>query len=236
MTVRAVVFDVGETLIDETGVWHGWADWLGVPRLTFAAVLGAVLARGGTLEEVFACFRPDFDLAVEEARRTAAGVPNTFGTADLYPDARPALSALRELGLVVGIAGNQPAAAAQALEEADLPADFIGISELWGVAKPEPAFFVRVAAEASCALGEVLYVGDRVDNDVRPAHALGMPVAFLRRGPWGHLHADDPDAALATYRIRSLTELPVLLGSAGAEDACHGRTGESAAADVLAAP
>jgi hypothetical protein len=36
--INAVVFDVGETLIDETREDGTWADWLGVPRHTFSAV------------------------------------------------------------------------------------------------------------------------------------------------------------------------------------------------------
>ena len=46
MTVGAVVSDVGETLIDETRYWGEWAELLGIPRLTFLAVLGAVIERG----------------------------------------------------------------------------------------------------------------------------------------------------------------------------------------------
>src|SRR5439155_14968561 len=33
--LKAVVFDVGETLVDETRHWGEWADRAGVPRLTF---------------------------------------------------------------------------------------------------------------------------------------------------------------------------------------------------------
>ena len=33
--IRAVVFDVGECLVDETREYGTWADWLGVPRHTF---------------------------------------------------------------------------------------------------------------------------------------------------------------------------------------------------------
>jgi FMN phosphatase YigB (HAD superfamily) len=29
--IRAVFFDIGETLVDESRSWLGWADWLGVP-------------------------------------------------------------------------------------------------------------------------------------------------------------------------------------------------------------
>ena len=51
--LRAVVFDVGETLIDETRLWGEWADWLGVPRRTFMGVLGALVDRGRPPQEVF---------------------------------------------------------------------------------------------------------------------------------------------------------------------------------------
>ncbi|GGP66847.1 hypothetical protein GCM10010231_42110 [Streptomyces sindenensis] len=44
--IRAVVFDVGECLVDETREYGTWADWLGVPRHTFAAQFGATIAQG----------------------------------------------------------------------------------------------------------------------------------------------------------------------------------------------
>jgi hypothetical protein len=41
--INAALFDVGETLVDETREYGTWADWLGVPRHTFSAVFGAVV-------------------------------------------------------------------------------------------------------------------------------------------------------------------------------------------------
>jgi hypothetical protein len=38
--VKAVVFDVGETVVDESREYGAWADWLGVPRHTFSSVFG----------------------------------------------------------------------------------------------------------------------------------------------------------------------------------------------------
>lgn len=49
--LRAVVFDVGETLIDETREYGTWADWLGVRRHTFVSVFGAVIASGKDYRE-----------------------------------------------------------------------------------------------------------------------------------------------------------------------------------------
>ena len=60
--IGAVVFDVGECLIDETREYGTWADWLGVPRHVFSAVFGAVVARGLDYRETFQVFQPRFDL------------------------------------------------------------------------------------------------------------------------------------------------------------------------------
>jgi HAD superfamily hydrolase (TIGR01509 family) len=212
MTVRAVVFDVGETLVDETRAWSAWADWLRIPRLTFLAVCGAVIARGGTdYREPFRIFRPDIDFAAEIREREAAGVPDTFLPEDLYPDAVPCLVALRAAGYRVGVVGNQPANAETALRRLPLPVDLLATSGTWGVQKPEPAFFARLAAELGLDPGEVAYVGDRVDNDVRPAAAAGMVAVFVRRGPWGWIQAGDADPPEATLTITSLGELPAAL-------------------------
>src|SRR5215211_5426750 len=148
--LQAVFFDVGETIVDETREYGTWADWLGVPRHTFSAVFGAVIARGGDYRETFQHFRPGFDLAVERERRAEAGQPEWFGEENLYADTRPCLSALREQGLRVGLAGNQTARAEGILRSLDLPVDMIGTSDGWGVEKPTPAFFERVVVEAGC--------------------------------------------------------------------------------------
>jgi len=77
MTVVSVVFDVGETLLDDSREFGAWADWLGVPRHTFSAVLGAVAAAGRNNAETFQYFRPGFDLAAERQRREQAVVART---------------------------------------------------------------------------------------------------------------------------------------------------------------
>ncbi|MFD0692087.1 HAD family hydrolase [Actinomadura fibrosa] len=209
--VQAVFFDIGETLINEGEIYGRWADWLGVPRHTFLAKLGALLATGRTHRDLFEYFRPGFDLEVEQKRRAEAGVPNGFGPDDLYPDARACLSGLRDQGLYVGIAGNQPVEAAEQMAALGLPADAIGISDVWGVRKPSHEFFERCAQLADVLPEHVLYVGDRIDNDVRPAQEYGMEVAFLRRGPWGHIQEDDEALADCLFVLDDLAALPALV-------------------------
>ncbi len=211
--LRAVVFDVGEVLIDETRQYGEWADWLGIPRHTFSAVFGAVVARGENHQQTFQHFRPGLDLALERRRREEARRPEAFGPEDLYPDARACLAELQARGFVVGVAANQPEPSGGQLRSLGLPVDWIGTSGAWGVEKPSPEFFGRVVAQCGCAAAEIAYVGDRLDNDIRPALSAGMVSVFLRRGPWAHLAPPGAETR-AHISVESLAELPGLLGQA----------------------
>ncbi|MGC9667688.1 HAD family hydrolase [Planosporangium sp. 12N6] len=206
--IRSVVFDVGETLLDDTREFAAWADWIGVPRHTFSAVLGAVTAQGRNNAETFQYFRPGFDLLKERERREEAGLGEQIDAADLYSDVLPALTRLRAGGLWVGIAGNQTARAAALLRALNLPVDAIATSGEWGVVKPDAAFFDRVAKFARGERAEIVYVGDHRDNDLIPAHAAGFRTALIRRGPWGYLWADEPQVRqTADWVVDSLTDL-----------------------------
>ncbi|MGW2055525.1 HAD family hydrolase [Streptomyces sp. NPDC001840] len=207
--IRAVVFDVGECLVDETKEYGAWADWLGVPRHTFAAVFGAVVAQGRDYRDVFQEFEPGFDLHAQRRARADAGQPEAFDESDLYDDVRPALARLRADGLWLGIAGNQTVRAGGILRQLFTDdVDLIGTSNDWGAGKPDPEFFVRVADAVPHEPDEILYVGDRVDNDIRPAAAAGMRTALVRRGPWGTIQWQTTEARdLPTFRIESLAEL-----------------------------
>ncbi len=205
--IRAVVFDIGETLVDETRTWGIWVDWLGVPRATFFTLLGVAIERGEQPQRVFEWCQPACDLdRARELLRTAAH-ELALEASDLYPDARPCLESLAGAGYRLGVAGNQPRRTEERMREWGLPVDFIASSEGWDVAKPDPKFFARVAEAAGHAPEEIAYVGDRLDNDVVPAKAAGMVAVFLRRGPWGFAHATKPEAAQADIRIDALDEL-----------------------------
>ena len=207
MPIRAVWFDVGETLIDESREYGTWAEWLGVPRHTFSAVFGAVIARGGDYRDVFQHFRPGFDLGAERQARLDAGMGEYLNGQDLYPDARPCLQALRDAGYYVGIAGNQTVRAGRFLRELNLPCDMLATSDDWGVTKPDVEFFDKLVAVSGHGRDEIAYVGDRLDNDIAPAAAAGLFTVWLRRGPWGYIlqPAEPPRAARPSRMGLSMT-------------------------------
>jgi FMN phosphatase YigB (HAD superfamily) len=197
VALKAVFFDVGETLVDETRAWTALAHAAGVPPLTLFGVLGGLIERRDGHSRVF---------DVLGLARPPAW-PG-YELDDLYPDALPCLQALRADRYLLGLAGNQPQTCEDFLRRAGVDVDVIASSASWGVEKPSPEFFARVAQEAGFEPAEIAYVGDRVDNDVVPAAKAGMVAVFIRRGPWGCLHAAWPEAARAHIRLDSLAELP----------------------------
>ncbi|WP_405759303.1 HAD family hydrolase [Streptomyces sp. NBC_00073] len=190
--MRTVVLDVGETLTRDDRYWASWADWLGVPRHTLSALVGAVVVDGRDNADALRLLRPGLDVGAEYAAREAAGRGEQLDDTDLYDDVRPALAALRAAGVRVVVAGNQTVRAGALLRALDLPADLVVTSGEWGAAKPSPEFFARVLQVSGAPAEETLYVGDHPANDILPARAAGLRTAHLRRGPWGFWWADDP--------------------------------------------
>ena len=209
--IQAVVFDVGETLIDETRAWGSWADWLGVPRLTLFSILGAVIERGEDHRVAFETVKPGIDLRAEVERQRAVGREYRLGPGDLYPDALPAMRALRAAGYRLGVAANQPITTEDLMAGLPVEIELIASSDGWGVAKPDQRFFERIGHELDLPLEAIAYVGDRVDNDVAPAAAAGMAAIHIRRGPWGYAHAGDAAAAGAIAQVATLAEVAGVL-------------------------
>ena len=211
MPIRAVFFDVGETLVDETRLYRDYAMRMGVSYEYFLEKIEEGMALREPVRNIFARVKPGFDFAAARAQRDAEGKKFVIGPQDIYADAAHTLAALKASGYFIGIVGNQPATAEAMLRDSGLVADFVATSEGWGVAKPEPAFFQKVIEAAGMDPHRIAYVGDRVDNDVLPARAAGLWPILIRRGPWGRAHWGWPEAEHAHLRIESLAELPKLL-------------------------
>ena len=211
MTDRWVCLDVGETLVDETRVWSLWADELGVPRLTFLAALGSVIARGGEHHDVFPIFgADDWRQRLPSVERAYGG----FADADLYPDAHRAVAALRERGYRLAIVANQPEVRGEQLRALGFDVEVMAMSDGMGVWKPDSAFFDHaLELMGNPEPATVAYVGDRVDNDVLPSKAAGMRAVWLRRGPWGVIQRL-PENARPALVVDSLDELVERIGEA----------------------
>jgi HAD superfamily hydrolase (TIGR01549 family) len=204
---RWVCFDVGETLIDETRVWQTWAELLDVTPLTFMAAMGAVIANGAHHRDVFELVRrPDWE-SLYPAFNERYG---SFQESDLYPDAQPTLDALHSAGYRIAILANQPARRTAELRFLGIRAEVMAMSDEMGVHKPSPLFFARALELMQANASDVAYVGDRLDNDVRPAAGAGMRPVYIRRGPWGCIGGGEIPSG--TLVVDSLTELVNRIG------------------------
>lgn len=113
--------------------------------------------------------------------------------------------------MFVGMAGNQAARAEGILRSLQLPVDLIGTSGSWGVEKPSTAFFGRVVQEAGTAADDIPYIGDRIDNDIRPAQEVGLQTTLIRRGPWGMVLRDEAVTSRCTFVLDDLKDLAFLV-------------------------
>lgn len=139
------------------------------------------LSLRGALAERFLGSR---DRRTELHQRTREHWVHPAGT--LYSDVLPFLGSLRGLGDDVrfGVLANQEEGVVRALER-DGVAPFVdvwGVSALVGHEKPSPELFHWCLDRAGVAPDEAVHIGNRLDTDVRPAHALGLATVWVLRG------------------------------------------------------
>lgn len=99
-----------------------------------------------------------------------------------YPDAAPALAAIRAAGLRIVCVSNWDYDLGTVLQRVGLaPAfDAVVTSAAVGARKPDPAIFAAALAAAGCAAADAFHVGDS-DEDVEGARAAGIDVLRIDR-------------------------------------------------------
>ncbi len=118
---------------------------------------------------------------VERRRRDTLASLDAF---QLRPGIDGLLRRLAAQGLSLGIVSNQPAGAADRLRRVGIAECFqhLGLSGVVGVRKPNPAIFLGAAEALGVEPARCIMVGDRIDNDIAPAKALGMAAVRFRSG------------------------------------------------------
>ena len=100
----------------------------------------------------------------------------------LNPQAHAVLNGILETGVRVGIGSNYDArllAVVDGLPELACLRDRVVISAQVGYRKPAVEFFREVARVAGCDPGEILFVGDDVENDYEGARNAGLKSVLL---------------------------------------------------------
>src|SRR5262249_30567338 len=100
----------------------------------------------------------------------------------------------------LGIVANQPEAVHQRLVRAGIADlfDYQGLTGVTGLRKPDLRAFEAAAEALGVPAPGCIMVGDRIDNDIAPAKALGMAAIQFRGGRHRRQRprnpAEEPDA------------------------------------------
>ena len=171
-----VFFDIGSTLVDEEKAdAHRISDM----------ILGTCVSFDRFIEK-----RKEFAEAGFDGDKKAIehfGLSKTpWHSEDEVPfeDCEPTLLALRGKGYMLGIIANQVPGAKARLDGWGIGKYFsvtVASAET-GIAKPDPEIFLRALKLADCRPENAVMVGDRLDNDIRPAKRLGRRTIRIRKG------------------------------------------------------
>lgn len=148
------------------------------------------------------------DLELARAARKAH-IRHAQATARLHEDASPALDLLKPrfpLALITNGASDTQRSSLRLLDLEDR-FDAVLISGEVGVAKPDPAIFLMAADRLGTEPAAVWHIGDNLGTDVAGACTAGLTAVWLNR-----LGAAPPADVRPDHEIRSLSELPALLG------------------------
>jgi len=227
---KAVLFDIGDVLFNED-VPHTWLfhcgflalrkhgrsimwDAFDADRIRLAsigpnpedAIKEAVLIHAASRaegEEIWHTARQEYELmrAVRPYGFLLDGITTVLQ--DLKPDFK------------LGVVANQHPPVADALAEYGVAElfDTIVISETVNLFKPDPAIFLLGLSNLGVEPGEAIFVGDRPDNDVRPAKALGMKTIRFKRGnQYVYFNPTTPDMT-ADVTVTEVSEIPAAVRS-----------------------
>lgn len=232
MGIRAVLWDVDDTLFDYAGadregaLRHIEAEGLLPLHESEEQALALWRSAMETNFELFRQGRLGFEEHRRERARTFLGRALTDDEADawfgryvaryeaawrLFPDAAAALAAVAALTPRVRQAVLSNAALAnqeRKLRTLGVRDHFEGVwcSDGLGHAKPAPEAFLAACAALGEDPGAVVYVGDQLATDAVAARDAGLRGVWLDRGAAG---AQVPEGVI---RIRSLSEVAALVG------------------------
>ena len=199
--IEWIFFDLGSTLIDETEVY----------AQRFAETVRGSSVRVSEFQKTAVRF---WTQGLDGYPQAAAyyGLPKAPWRSEyerLFDGCAVVLETLHARGYRLGVIANQVPGTAERLKKWGILQffDVIAPSAELGMAKPDPAIFLWALHEANCKPENAVMIGDRIDNDILPAQALGMKAVRVLTGPAAVCRpADDPSDRI----VKRLSDLLLL--------------------------
>ena len=202
--IKWIFFDLGSTLVDETEAYdHRAREMIAGTDISFQEFDDAriALARKG-LDGNSAAI--SFFRLTKTPWHSEDELP--------YRDAHSTLAALCDKGYRLGVIANQNSGTRERLEKWGLLKffDVVVASSDVGYSKPDRRIFEKAFQLANCRADESVMIGDRLDNDMIPAKALGMKTVWLKQG-LARYQDTELGKNIADYQVYSLSEILSIL-------------------------
>lgn len=195
-SVKWLFFDIGSTLVDESQVYE---------QCIRDLIDGSELSYEEVYDKMEEFYRQNKEGRVEVLKYYRLKKPRWNDSLEVpYPDAASCLQQLHRL-YHIGILANQNAGLSQRLERFGLlpHIDLVVSSEI-GFSKPDARIFHYALELAQCSAHDAVMIGDRLDNDITPAKALGMRTIWIQQGFSGlatvRCPEEEPDVTVKNLR------------------------------------
>ena len=203
--MKVLFFDVGYTLVNEDDVW--------AKRCNEQAETAEAKKLGLTADDIY----HEIEIATISRKPQFRTVINKFGFKEVAPyrtdleimyEETPSVIKALAQKYELGIIANQLDGLKERLEAFGLLQYFKYIVSSWDVKvmKPDIRIFEYALDKANCKPQDACMIGDRLDNDVLPAKALGMKTVWIKQG-FATLQKPASQDEEPDYTIEKLPEL-----------------------------
>ena len=198
-----IFFDIGSTLVDESECYRA---------RVMEMLRGTDVTYGEFTEKMISYYKGSGKGDKLAASYYGFTLPEWNSDLEiLYPEAQECLEQLHGR-YRLGIIANQNPGTAERMKKFGI-ADYFDVivaSAEEGVAKPDSAIFLIALKKAGCRAVNAVMIGDRLDNDIAPAKALGMRTVRILQG-YGKYSVPTCEAEMPDYSVSSLNDVCEIL-------------------------
>jgi HAD superfamily hydrolase (TIGR01662 family) len=197
--IKWIFFDIGSTLVDESKAYENRIkDTIRNTNITYNQFCNLMIdfVKQGKNEYI-------------EAAKELNLTTTKWHSEDefLYPDTISTLKLLPEK-YKIGIIANQPLGMQERLNKMkiDKYISLVISSAEVNVSKPDLKIFKLALDRAGCSSNNAVMVGDRLDNDIVPAKAVGMRTIWIKQG-LGGLATQKNESDTADFTVKNISEI-----------------------------
>lgn len=203
--IKWIFFDIGYTLVNEDEIWQ--------KRIEDTIKIAKEEGIKTSYVEIYDALLN----AAQNYQSQAKTAAKTIGVSHfgdycpeheiLYPDVTLVLQQLKSK-YQLGVIANQCANLEERLAKLQIREyfDLIVSSHDVNLAKPDQKIFILALKQANCQAENAAMVGDRLDNDIVPAKALGMKTVRIKQGI-GAIQKPLNHSSTPNFTINTIKEL-----------------------------